>query len=504
MRLSSNLKATSHKPYLSKSRFMSGMQCELRLWNEVFDRDLMREPDAAIQYRFDMGTEVGEVARNRYPKGRLIGHDPEHFREAIEETQELLEDSSIPTLFEPAFQFKRVRCRVDVLQRLGDGGWRIVEVKSSTKPKREHVEDLALQIWVLRGCKIDVRDACVLTLDRDYVRGESLDVRKLFKEHPLWQEVQEFVEPVGTYVDFMKRILTYPEPPDVAMGDHCNDPYACPFIDHCSGKLPALDHPISEFWNFSLKQQLLDCGIEEIRDVPEDYPLSEVNRQIRKCVLDNRNRWRNRSELVERISSLSTPIRHLDFETIAPVVPLFEGTRPYQAIPFMFSVHRESKNGSLIHSDYLHEEFTYPRRAVAEQLIEQLGTNGSVTMYTQYEKTQIENLASEIPDLESPLLRIRDRLVDVAPFVRHHYYHPEFRGSFSLKSVVPVMGKSDYSDLEIDDGTLASIAYLYAMETESVDERERTFHNLREYCKRDTLATYKILESLRRRVDLEP
>ena len=125
-------------------------------------------------------------------------------------------------------------------------------------------------------------------------------------------------------------------------------------------------------------------------------------------------------------------------------------------------------------------------------------------MYTQYEKTQIENLASEIPDLESPLLRIRDRLVDVAPFVRHHYYHPEFRGSFSLKSVVPVMGKSDYSDLEIDDGTLASIAYLYAMETESVDERERTFHNLREYCKRDTLATYKILESLRRRVDLEP
>ena len=463
----------------------------------------MPEPDAATQYRFDVGTDVGELARKRYPNGRLIGHDPEHFRVAINKTQELLEDSSIPTLFEPAFQYKRVRCRVDVLQRLGDGGWRIVEVKSSTKPKREHVEDLALQFWVLRGCKIDVRDVGVLTLDKDYVRGKSLSVRELFKEHPLWEEVEDLVGSVGAEVEFMKRTLADENPPDVAMGDHCTDPYACPFIDHCSGKVPALDHPISEFWNFSLKQQLLDRGIEEIRDVPDDYPLTEVNAQIRKSVINNRARWRKQGDLEEKVLSLRRPVRHLDFETTTPAIPQFEGTRPYQPIPFMFSVHRETKNGSLEHTDYLHEEFTDPRRAVAEQLIEQLGRNGSITMYTPYEKTQIENLAIEFSDLESPLVGIRDRLVDIAPFVRHHYYHPEFRGSFSLKSVFPVMGRSDYSDLEIDDGTLASIAYLYAMKVEDEVERQEVFQNLREYCKRDTLATYKILERIRRKVGLE-
>ena len=482
---------------------MSGMQCQLRLWQEVYNRDQMQEPDAATQYRFDVGTEVGELARKRYPKGRLIGHEPEHFREAIKETQELLKDSSIPALFEPAFQFKRVRCRVDVLQRLSAGGWRIVEVKSTTKPKPEHIEDLALQFWVLRGCKIDVRDACVLTLNRDYVRGKSLSVRKLFKQHPLWQEVQDFVGSVGAKIKFMKRTLADESAPEVAMGAHCRHPYDCPFIGYCSGKVPELDHPISEFWKFSRETELVEYGIEEIRDVPDDYPLNEVNTQIRKSVISNRARWRKQNDLEAKILCLSTPVRHLDFETFSPAVPLYEGTRPYQTIPFTFSVHKESSDGSLKHSDYLHKDPTDPRRAVAVQLVKQLGKAGSITMYTPYEKTQIEQLASEFPDLESPLLRIRDRLVDIAPYVRHHYYHPEFRGSFSLKSVFPIMGKSDYSDLEIDEGTLASIAYMSALKVEDVSERDVIFQNLREYCKRDTLATYKILERLRRRVGLK-
>ncbi len=483
---------------------MSGLQCELRLWYEVFDRDLMEDPDPVAQYRFNTGTEVGELAQRRYCGGKLIGHDHFHFREAFRETKELLEDSSVPSLFEPAFQYRRVRCRIDILQRLPEGGWRVIEVKSATQLKDEYLNDIALQYWVLKGAGIDVRDASVLTLNSDYIRGKRLNVNKLFKEHPVWEEVQELASSIGVEVDAMKRTLAGTNPPDIKMGDHCRTPYTCPFFEHCSRDLTELDHPITEFYQFQ-KNRLEDLGklgIEEIRDVPEDFRLSEINKVIRRSVLKGKAQGRGRSELRDRIGSLSSPVYHLDFETINPAIPQFEGTRPYQQIPFMFSVHTESRSGSLGHVDYLHEESTDPRRSVAEQLIKKLGKQGSILMYTQFERVQIQNLANEFPDLNGDLLRILNRLVDIAPFVRKHYYHPEFRGSFSLKSVYPVLGRSDYSDLEIAEGSIASIEYLHALNFDDSEERERIFRNLREYCKRDTLATHEILTRLRRHVGL--
>lgn len=481
---------------------MSGLQCELRLWYEVFNRELMEDPDAVTQYRFDTGTEVGELAQKRYPEGKLVVHDHFHFREAFRETKELVEDSSITALFEPAFQYRRVRCRIDILQRLPAGGWRIVEVKSANGLKNEYLPDIALQYWVLRGCNIDVRDACVLTLNPAYIRGKSLNVNRLFMEHPVWEEVQELASSISVEVAAMKSMLAGSSPPDIAMGDHCTKPYPCPFYDHCSIGLPVIDHPITEFYDFRKKQDLFDLGIEEIRDVPSDYRLSEVNEAIRKSIVRGKAQGRGRNELIGRISGLRSPVRHLDFETINPAIPQFEGTSPYQVIPFMFSVHTEARNGSLNHIEYLHEESTDPRRNVAERLIESLGKRGSICMYSSFELTQIKSLAKAFPDLEESLLGILKRLVDIRPFVLKHYYHPDFRGSFSLKSVYPVLGRTDYSDLEIAEGSIASIVYLHALNSEDSEERKRIFRNLREYCKRDTLATHEILDRLRRHVGL--
>ena len=493
-----------YPPYLSKSRFMSGLQCELRLWYEVFNRDLMDDPDAVAQYRFATGTEVGELAQKRYPGGSLVGHDYLHFREAHKETKELLNDLSVPALFEPAFLYRQVRCRVDILQRLPKGGWRIVEVKSATKLKDEYINDIALQYWVLKGANIDVRDACVLTLNPEYVRGKRLNVNKLFREHPVWEVVQELASMIGSEVFSMKRILAEDTAPDIAMGAHCTEPYKCPFYQHCSSDLPELDHPVTEFYRFyrSDAEELAERGIEEIRDVPADYQLSEINKVIRKSVLTGKAQRRRRKELIDRISGLKKPVRHLDFETLNPGIPIFEGTRPYQQVPFMFSMHTESRNGSLRHDDYLYEEHTDPRRHIAERLIDSAGERGSICTYSSFEQIRIQDLANEFPDLESDLLRILNRLVDIAPFIREHYYHPEFRGSFSLKSVYPVLGRSDYSDLEIAEGSIASIVYLHALNSEDSEERERIFRNLREYCRRDTLATHEILGRLRRQVGL--
>ena len=481
---------------------MSGLQCELRLWYEVFNRDLMEDPDAVAQYRFDIGTEVGELAQKRFPGGRLLGHDHLHFREAYKETKELLNDLSIPALFEPAFQYGRVRCRIDILQRLPEGGWKIIEVKSATKLKDEYINDIALQYWVLKGANIDGRDACVLTLNPDYVRGKRLNVQKLFQEHPALEQVGRSAQFIKEEVAAMKHMLSAAKPPDIAMGSHCTEPYKCPFYEHCSSDIPELDHPVTEFYRFYRldAEELAGRGIEEIRDVPADYHLSEINKVIRKSVLTGKAQRRSRNELIDRISSLRKPVRHLDFETLNPGIPIFEGTRPYQQVPFMFSMHTETRNGSLLHDDYLHEEYTDPRRLVAERLIESAGERGSICTYSSFERIRVQNLANEFPDLESDLLRILNRLVDIAPFIRDHYYHPDFRGSFSLKSVYPVLGKSDYSDLEIAKGSIASIVYMYALDSDNIQEREQIFRNLREYCKRDTLATHEVLDGLQQRV----
>ncbi|MXW54943.1 MAG: DUF2779 domain-containing protein [Gammaproteobacteria bacterium] len=499
-----NADKPSQQPYLSKSRFMSGLQCELRLWYEVFNRDLMEDPDAVAQHRFDTGTEVGELAQKRYPGGRLIGHDHLNFREAYRETKELVNDPNLPALFEPAFQHKRVRCRIDILQRLPEGGWRVIEVKSATKLKDEYINDIALQCWVLKGANIDVRDACVLTLNPDYIRGKRLNVQKLFQEHPALEQVGRSAQYINEEVAAMKHMLSKAGAPDIAMGAHCTEPYKCPFYEHCSSDLPKLDHPVTEFYRFYRldAEELAHRGIEEIRDVPADYQLSEINEAIRKSVLKGKAQGRRRNELIDRISGLRKPVRHLDFETLNPGIPVFEGTKPYQQVPFMFSMHTETRSGSLLHDDYLHEEYTDPRRFVAERLIESAGERGSICMYSSFERILIQNLANEFLDLEGDLQRILGRLVDIVPFVRDHYYHPEFRGSFSLKSVYPVLGRSDYSDLEIAEGSIASIVYLHALNFDDSEERERIFRNLKEYCKRDTLATHEILTRLRRHVGL--
>lgn len=452
---------------------MYGLQCHLRLWFESFNRDLKVAPDRVTQATMDSGTEVGVLAQKRYRGGRLIDHDHNHFRAAQKETKELLTDSSISTLFEPAFQFKRVQCRVDVLQRIPGGGWRLIEVKSSAEVKDEYVDDAAVQYWILRGCKIDVRDVCILFLNTEYVRGKRLSVKRLFVEQSVWDEVQKRVGSVTGDVDAMKKMLSKPNPPDIPVGDHCTDPYKCPFIDHCWSEVEVPDHSIGEFYRLGKKssQVLKDRGIEEIRDVPEDIELSDINQVIRNAVRSGRAKGRDGLGLKEKILDLRTPVRHLDFETFFPAIPRFEGTRPYQQIPFMFSMHTESKSGALKHTEYLHEEGTDPRRNVAEKLIKSAGKRGSICMYSHYERTQIKYLAVEYPDLEDELNKVKSRLVDLEPFLRAHYYHPEFRGSYSLKSVLPVLGNSDYSDLEINNGRMASYAYMDALATEDLDYR---------------------------------
>jgi len=489
-------------PGLSKSRFVNGSQCHLRLWNDTFQRDLAPPTDEVAQFVFDTGHEVGQLACTRYPGGRLIAQDHRHFDDAIEETRRLIRDDRVPAVFEAAFEHEGVAMRADVVERLPEGGWRLVEVKSTTRVKEVFLVDTALQFWVLKGAGLDVRDTCILTLDSRFVRTEEPpDPQALFRLHSVLEAATALLSQINTGVGDMKAMLARAEPPTIAPGKHCFTPYTCPYLGHCTRHAPSVEHGIDELPRLSAakRDELVGLGISEIRDIPPDFPMSFQQHIVRRAVAQNADLVRG--DLEASLGRIEEPVRHLDFETFAPAIPRFVGNRPYSSIPFLFSVHTEGL-ATPEHEDYLHEGTDDPRPRLAERLIQALGTQGSICVYSRFEHQVIRGLIHALPRRAEALQRILRRLVDLHAVIRRHYYHPAFRGSFSLKSVLPALTDTAYDDLSITDGQLASVRYMRALATDDGAERQTIFEDLRAYCARDTMATVEVLAAIRRRASL--
>lgn len=485
-------------PRLSKSRYLSGMQCHLRLWYETHRPDLESEPDDVLQAVFDTGHEVGRTACRLYPGGHAVSHDHRHIPDALDETRSVVEAGSAPAVFEAAFEHEGVLVRADVIERLPEGGWRLVEVKSSARLKDVFVLDAAVQLWVLKGAGLDVRDAGVLTLDRDYVYdGVTLDLDAPFKLRPVYDEAHEFLDSVAAQVSELKGMLSRSAAPDIAPGDHCFEPYECPYHLYCTRDAVLPDHGIGELpWlSAGRREQLEAAGIEEILDIPEDFPLTGLQSVVRQTIREGSPAMHG--DIAGALAGLKSPVRYLDFETFAPAIPRFAGTRPFASVPFLFSVHTERKGKPPRHADYLHESDDDPRPELADRLIDALGSKGSVCTYSGYEKRVLHDLADALPERAEELRSIEARLFDLLPVVRKGYYHPEFRGSFSIKSVLPVLVPGmGYDDLAISDGQTAAVRYSSALGISDPQDRRRVFEDLRAYCAQDTLALVELRKSL--------
>ena len=485
-------------PRLSKSRYLSGAQCHLRLWYETHRLDLASEPDDVLQAVFDTGHEVGQTACRLYPGGHAVSHDHRHIPEALDETRSVVEAGSAPAIFEAAFEHEGVLVRADVIERLPEGGWRLVEVKSTTRLKEVFVLDAAVQLWVLKGAGLNVSDAGVLTLDRDYVYdGVTLDLDALFKLRPVYDEAHEFLDSVAAQVPELKGMLSRSAAPDIAPGDHCFEPYECPYYAHCTRDAVLPDHGIGELPRLSAgrREQLEAAGIEEILDIPEDFPLTGLQSIVRQTIREGRPAMHG--DIADALAGLKSPVRFLDFETFAPAIPRFAGTRPFDSVPFLFSVHTERKGKPPRHADYLHESDDDPRPELADRLIEALGSKGSVCTYSGYEKRVLRELGEALPDRAGELRSIEARLFDLLPVVRKGYYHPEFRGSFSIKAVLPVLVPGmGYDDLAISEGQTAAVRYSSALGIPDPEDRRRIFEDLRAYCAQDTLALVELRKSL--------
>ena len=485
--------------HLSKSRFMAGLQCPLRLYNDVYRRELATPFSEAQLAIFERGTAVGELAQRHWPDGVLVGFRPWERAEAIAATQRLLDDPGVPAIYEAAFEHKGVFVRVDVLVRNGDG-WDLVEVKSSTQAEKEVFQlDVAIQYWVLTGAGIQIHRAGVLVLNRDYVYpGGDYYLEALFRFGDATAFCREMAGEIEGQVAEFHRMLSGDGPPEVAVSDHCFSPYECPYYASCTEGMQFPDNPIDDLYrlNARRRQALQELGVETIADIPSDFELTAIQARIRQAVISGQP-WQS-PELGQVLDGTDWPLHHLDFEAWQPALPPYPGMRPFDAVPFQFSLHVEQADGALAHHEYLHQEDSDPRRRLAEALLGAMGDAGSIVVYSSYERTVLNGLARDLPDLHQPLMDLVDRLWDLLPVVRNHYYHPAFRGSFSIKRVLPALvPDAGWAELDIADGQAAALAYEQALASDDRAFREQTFSALKAYCRQDTLAMVKLLRALR-------
>jgi len=482
---------------ISKSRFVAGCQCLKRLYLQVHKPELAAEPDDTSDAIIEQGREVGLLARKLFPGGIEVcatGLD-----QAIRTTRELAANHEVPAIFEGVFEHDGVLVRVDVLQRRKDERWRLIEVKSTTDVKDHHLEDVAIQHRVVSSSGVDLAASCLAHVSRDYVyEGGTIDASRFFRIRNLTRQVEKLQAELTVQLRSEFQVLAMPEAPNIPAGRHCSNPFTCEFFDHCNPPIPE-DHILRlPRIHASTVAKLVALGVQSIHDIPENYPLT--GRLRRACTSVQMGQPWFSPEIGEELRKLKYPLYFVDFETVNPALPRFAGMRPYDQIPFQWSVHVQREPGAVPeHFEFLATDKSDPRQAFISALCDVLGDGGSIVVYhRQFESQRLSELASWLPDFSERINKIQRRLWDLLPIMRDHVYHPAFGGSYSLKSVLPALVPDmTYAGMEVADGQAAGLAWESVVRGDCDEgERERKRRALLEYCTQDTLGMLRLLEKL--------
>ncbi len=475
---------------------MYGCQCTKRLFLHKFNRGLRNPYDEKQQAIFDAGTSIGELSQKLFPYG--VDASPPNlysYHLSVAKTKALI-DRGVDVIYEAAFQYEGVLCALDILVKNGNA-WYAFEVKSKTSVKEQHVQDAALQYYVVKHCGLPIEDISIIYLNNQYVRHGELDVKKLFATESVLENVLTLQDYIENKVFELKALLSIRQEPVIDIGPHCVTPYECDFTNHCWAHMPKENSVLSLARGVGWK--LLGEGYKHLDEIPNDYELGNTA-SMQLAHYRTGEVHIEKDEIERFLEPLVYPLYFFDFETIMPGIPEFDDSRPYQQIPFQFSLHvQRIRNGEVEHHAFLGDGINDPRLRLTEVMLKALGESGSIICYNMsFEKSRIRELAELYPEHATKLLAIHDRIFDLMiPFQKRWYYHPEFRGSYSIKVVLPVLvPELRYDALEIQEGGMASLVYaqLKKQKPEIADAQRL---QLLEYCKMDTLAMVRILEFLK-------
>jgi hypothetical protein len=487
-------------PALSKSKILAFRQCAKRLWLEIY-RPELRKDSPETEARFEVGNQVGDIARKLFDPtgtGVLVGFKRDGLEAAFARSQQLLTSSQ--PVFEAGFSADGALAFADIMlpaHKAGQQGWRMIEVKSSTSVKDYYYDDIAIQSFVARAAGVPLVSVSLAHIDSTWVYPGGDKYQGLLKENDLTEEAFGRSKEVKGWIAEAQTIAKKNKEPAIKTGGHCTTPYECGFIDYCQGQEPQAKYPVAwlpRIQTKALKALINDEGVIDLRKVP-DKLLNDRQRRVKAHTISGIPFF-DAKGAAESLAGHQLPAYFMDFETIRFAVPIWKGTRPYQQIPFQFSVHRLSPAAKVEHVSFLDLSDNDPSRSFAEALIAACGKRGPVFVYNAvFETARIKELAERFPRLKQPLLAISARAVDLLKVAEQYYYHPSQEGSWSLKNVLPAIAPDlNYDTLDgVQDGGMAMNAYLEAISPLTAKTRkEEISEQLLAYCKLDTTALLRL------------
>jgi hypothetical protein len=485
---------------LSKSKLLAYRQCPKRLWLEL-SRPQLRQDSAQTQAGFDVGHQVGDIARKLYdPKeeGQLIDPQLEGFASAFARTKALL--NTPQPIFEAGFSAGGALAFADVMLPLEQDGklqWKMVEVKSSTSVKDYHRDDAAIQAFVAHNSGAPLTSISLAHIDSNWTYPGGDNYKGLLVEVDLTGEAFGREAEVKTWIADAQAVSCAASEPNRGTGPHCSDPFECGFLKYCRSQEPQTEYPVQ--WLPRIQANELKALIEkdatiDLRSVP-DALLNGRQLRVKAHTLSGEVFFDADGAAADLIDH-ALPAYFLDFETIQFAVPIWAGTRPYQQIPFQFSLHYLAPNGELTDKAFVDLSGADPSPAFAQALISACGHSGAVFVYNAgFETARIRELSERFPLLKDALLAINERVVDLLPVARERYYHPSQQGSWSIKKVLPAVAPDlRYDALEgVQDGGMAMTAFLEAISPKTTPPRKNEIETqLLKYCGLDTFAMVRL------------
>lgn len=461
----------------------------------------------------ETGNEVELEARKLFPTGVLVEGREE---KAIEETKKLLE-SGERTLFQAAFE-KPASTRADSSTRGGDGyfaaldvlkkeengKFSIYEIKATNSiDKNTHYHDLTFQTNLLRRCGLEIEKTYLIHLNPKYVREGELDLTQLFAVEDVTEKVEELKDEVEEEMALaLQYIQQEKEPPGYCSCIYKGRSSHCTTFHYSNPNIPKYGvHDLARIGLSKNKlKSLIDDNIFELGDIPESVELSDNQKNQILTYLDDIEII-SKEEISQELDSLVFPLYFLDYETFPSALPRFDQYSPYQQIPFQYSLHvLDNPEAEPVHKDFLYTKSDDPSVSFYRSLADHIGNKGNVIVWHKsFECGRNREIANRVPESAEFFKQLDERVYDLEDiFKKQHYVHKDFKGSSSIKKVLPVLAPElSYKDLEIREGGSAAEAWDRSVRGGIGEkEREEIFHNLREYCKLDTYAMYAIWNEL--------
>jgi len=483
---------------LSKSQYTRALQCHKSLWLYKNRPELRDTADTQKESLFEKGYQVGNLAKELFANGVEVAFDSSNFNGMIEQTKRLIA-SGAEVIYEAAFKEDGIFVMADILVKNGDT-WDIYEVKASTQTKTYYIDDISIQ-WYVLSQTLKLNRAYIIHINNKYVRDGELNIEQLFTIDDVTEKVLEKQDNIEYQLREMEEVLQG-DMPDIDIGSHCFDPHECDFVSHCWKHIPKENSVFDISYAMGKQWKLYYQGVLSIDAVPDDFHLGK-NAKLQIQHHKSGEVKIDKEKIKEFLETIEYPINFFDFETFQNAIPRFDKQRPYAQMPFQYSLHILHEDGKLEHKEFLGDENSDPRRPLAQQMLQDITPTGSIIAFNKsFEITQIKNLAELFPDLKEELLALTERFVDLAhPFQYKHYYHPNFKGRYSIKVILPTLfpddDELDYKKLgSIQNGgdAMDTFANLHLLKEKS--QLEAIKKDLLAYCRLDTLAMIRIWEKL--------